>query len=155
MARQDKVSPIQRCPVADSDVGVKSTPIRDPKFRKDLDEKWFKDTGELDWPKNDGFIGNPQRQSLKEGEVIDRFSSKVGAKDRGNFLSPANTPYSDRALPYDAAKMKHAKYEVVKEFDVNSGKAAPWFGEKGGGIQHKTDMSVRDLIKQGFLREVK
>ncbi len=51
-------------------LGVKSTPIRDPKFRKDLDEKWFKDTDELDWHKNDGFIGNPQRQSLKEQELL-------------------------------------------------------------------------------------
>ncbi len=134
---------------------MKNTPKRDSRFKADLDKKWFKENGDLDWPKNDGFVGKPKRQTSKKGEKIDRFSSKTGTKDRGNFLSPANTPYSDRALPYDASKMKHAKYEVIKEFDVNSGQAAPWFGEKGGGIQHQTDMSVRDLIKEGFLREVK
>ena len=141
--------------VSSKNIGAKNISKRDPRYRTDLDDKWFKDNGELDWPKNDGFIGKPQRQTLKQGETIDRFGSKTGTKDRGHFLSPANTPYGDRALPYDSSKMKYAKYEVVKEFEVSSGKAAPWFDEKGDGFQYQTDMSVRDLINQGFLREVK
>jgi len=51
---------------------------------------------------------------MKKGEVLDRFRSNTGERDRGSFLSPQNTPYEDRALPYDASKMKHAKYEVAK-----------------------------------------
>jgi Tuberculosis necrotizing toxin len=50
--------------------------------------------------------------------------------------------------------MKYAKYEVIKEFEVSSGKAAPWFGEKGGTIQHQTDISVGELVENGFLREI-
>ncbi len=136
-------------------IGVKKIPKRDPSYRDDLDEKWFKKNGDLNWPKDDGFVELPHRLTLKKGEKIDRFSSETGVDDMGSFLSPAKTPYGERALPYDSSKMNHTEYEVVKEIEVNSGKAAPWFGEKGGGIQHQTDMSVGELVEDGFLREVK
>jgi len=51
--------------------------------------------------------------------------------------------------------MKYTQYEVVKDLEVNSGKTMQWFSEKGGGVQYQTDLSVRDLIKNNFLREVK
>ncbi len=130
-------------------------PKRYPTYRDNLDAKWFNEVGELDWPKNAGFMQEPSREILKKGKVIDRYSSKTGAKDRGKFLSPEGTPYPSRALPYDETKMKYTKYEVIKEFEVSSGKSTPWFGEKGGGTQYQTDMSVRDLIKSKVLREVK
>ena len=133
---------------------AKVPPKRAPWHRKDLDDKWYKDNGELDWPPKDGFDGPPVREPMKKGSVIDRYSAKTGEQDSGSFLSPANTPYEDRALPYDASKMKHAKYEVIKDFDVNSGKAAPWFDQKGGATQYQTDMSVGDLVKQGYLKKV-
>ncbi len=97
----------------------------------------------------------PSRKVLAKGKIIDRYSSRTGSNDRGRFLSPENTPYSERALPYEKSKMKYTRYEVIEDLEVNSGKSAPWFGEKGNGTQYQTDLSVRDLLKNKVLREVK
>jgi len=137
-------------------VNIDKAPKRYPQYNDSLDAKWFnKETGELNWPKNSGFIQEPYRETLKKGKIIDRYSSKVGAKDRGKFLSPEGTTYAERALPYEKSKMKYTQYEVVKDLEVNSGKSMQWFSEKGGGVQYQTDLPVRDLLKNNFLREVK
>jgi hypothetical protein len=133
-------------------------PNRAPHLRKDLDDKHFDpDTGQLIWPDGkrpgtfpDGFDGPPAKINLAPGTKIDRYGS-----EGGNFLSPTGTPFADRALPYDQAKMPYRQYEVVKELPVESGRALPWFGEKGGGVQHKTGKSVEDLVREGYLKEIK
>jgi hypothetical protein len=43
-------------------------------------------------------------------------------------------------------------YEVVKPFEVDAGKAAPWFGQPGGGTQFDLGTrTVQDLINSGHL----
>ena len=130
-------------------------PDRKPFHRQDLDEKWYDPkTGELRWPDNNGFDGPSKRVELPPGTRIDRYSGAPGKVDGGSFLSPAGTPYGQRALPYDASKQIHSTYEVVKPLPVDTGKVAPFFGAPGGGTQHKALMSVKDLIADGYIKPV-
>ena len=46
-------------------------------------------------------------------------------------------------------------FEVLKPIEVLEGKAAPWFDEIGGGTQFKLDKSVHELIKEGYLKQIK
>ena len=134
----------------------RALPMRRPLYRSDLDEQWFDPkTGDLRWPPNDGFDGPAVRTELQPGQTIDRYSGFSGEDDAGSFLSPAGTPFGDRALPYDPATQQHAVYEVLKPIPVTSGRAAGWFGEPGGGVQYKTDMSVGDLVRGGYLQQVR
>lgn len=43
---------------------------------------------------------------------------------------------------------------VVKPVNVQAGKIAPWFGEKGGGIQYEFSQKISELLEQGILRKV-
>lgn len=138
----------QPCPV------VVSATKRKMRLREDLGPEHFDAKGDLHWPPNRGFAAPPTPATLKPGTVIDRYSARSGSLDRGNFFSPRDTPFDERALPYDASKMKHARYEVLKPIDVQSGKAASAFGQKGGGVQYETPLGTDELIKQGYLRMI-
>lgn len=50
---------------------------------------------------------------------------------------------------------KYAVYEVVKPLPVKSGPAAPWFDDVGGALQYQPEKGVGELIKEGFLKQIK
>lgn len=103
------------------------------------------------YPPNSGFAQAPGRYSLLTGTVVDRYGS-LG----GSFLSPQGTPSWARALPYGAETRQLRAFEVMKPFEVDAGYAAPWFGQRGGGVQYDLGRrSVSDLIDGGYLRELK
>jgi len=106
-------------------------------------------TGGLKWPLNRGFAGTSRSTTLQPGTRIDRYGSEAGA-----FASPAGTPFGARSLPSEAAAAPLRGYEVVKPLPVQSGRAAPWFGQPGGGIQYELGQSVKSLVDQGFLRRM-
>jgi hypothetical protein len=142
------------------------------RLRPDLGPEHFHPDGRLKWPDHNGFAKVPPlRQRLRKGEVIDRYHSKPIEQDTGTFLAPANTPYSERALPYDEKKMLRTRYRVLKDFDVEAGPAAPAFGEKGGGVQYvtlakdgtgtamskglpKQQITVADLLRDGYIEVI-
>lgn len=130
-------------------------PQRKPFHRQDLDEKWYDpETGELRWPPNDGFAGEPVEEVLDPGTRIDRYSGFTGVDDSGNYLSPQGTSFEARALPYDPARQQYAVYEVIEPLTVQSGPAAPWFDQVGGATQYMTDANVGELVESGALRMV-
>jgi hypothetical protein len=43
---------------------------------------------------------------------------------------------------------------VLKPLPVQAGTVAPAFGQLGMGTQHRTGMTLDELVEQGFLREV-
>ena len=99
---------------------------------------------------------------LTPGTVIDRFGSPYGG-----WLSPEGVPFAERALPPDSALKPYYQY-IVKDpaalqpgWRIEQSQAAPWFHQPGGGTQFRiikpdgTTGSVRDLLRQGVLGEVK
>lgn len=102
------------------------------------------------WPRNRGFLGAPITETLQPGTIIDRYGYP-----KGTFASPVGTPFEMRALPSENANMPYYKYEVVKPVDVNSGRAAPSFGQPGFGTQYEFSSPIQNLLERGILREVK
>ncbi len=111
--------------------------------------KYYNSDGSPIWPDNRGFEGDPHVKTLQPGTLIDRYGY-----DSGTFVSPKGTPYTERALPLGTDKKPYTVFEVVKPVEVDAGKIAPWFGEKGGGIQYEFQQKISELIEQGILRKV-
>jgi len=49
----------------------------------------------------------------------------------------------------------HHVHEVVKPVKVKSGTVQPWFDEVGGGVQYQFSDTIKSLLKQEILKEVK
>ncbi|KAF8930740.1 hypothetical protein EDD21DRAFT_384312 [Dissophora ornata] len=120
--------------------------------------------GSYTYPPKDGFQldinANPieGRMTLVVGMLLDRFGSEYGA-----YLSPAEAPYPQRALPPSNLDTppdnkqypyNYHVYKVVNEFVVSAGPIAPWFGQPGQGVQYHTDISIMNLISGGYLERV-
>jgi YD repeat-containing protein len=101
------------------------------------------------WPPNRGFQGTPIAEELGAGTRIDRYGY-----EGGTFLSPEGTPDWMRSLAPGTTTKPYNVYEVVKPIEVQSGKAAPWFGQVGQGTQYELPMSVSDAIAKGHLKRV-
>ena len=98
------------------------------------------------YPPDDGFLtvhGHVLRfeQPLRPGQRIDRFGPPGGG-----YLSPARTPFQQRALPPDnlttpasAPQSNYHVYCVLTSFDVDGGPIAPWFEQPGLGVQYKLE----------------
>lgn len=100
------------------------------------------------FPRNEGFEGTPKSTELAVGTTMDRYGGPYGT-----FLSPNDTPYEKRSLPYDEKKMPVYKYKVVKALKVQEGPIAPWFDRPGYGVQYKTAKPIKDLVAEKFLEE--
>ncbi|NJM49717.1 MAG: TNT domain-containing protein [Sphingomonadales bacterium] len=122
------------------------------------DAGWKSTDGKWIYPPNNGFEGAITQAALKPPSKIDRYGGWVDQKgkfnDTGNFFSPAGSSYGSRALPPGTDTRPFTKYEVVKPFDVSSGRATSWFGESGGGMQHMSTIETDILIKRGFIRKI-
>jgi filamentous hemagglutinin len=116
-----------------------------------ISAKWVKSDGGLRWPeKTDGFLnGVYQDATLQPGTVIDRYGS-----ENGKFFSPLGTPFEERALPANRVSDTVRKYEVLRPLPVQEGVIAPWFDQPGGGTQFKMGMTAKQLVKEGYIREV-
>ncbi|QXT34429.1 TNT domain-containing protein [Sphingomonas sanguinis] len=101
------------------------------------------------WPPNRGFQGAPITEELATGARIDRYGY-----EGGTFLAPEGTPDWMRSLAPGTTSKPYNLYEVVHPIEVQSGKAAPWFNQIGGGTQYELPMSVSDAIAKGHLRRV-
>jgi hypothetical protein len=129
-----------------------------------VDARWIKPNGSIDWPTaqnnrfDDGFDGPPAITELQPGARFDRYGGEfVDGQfvDRGDFVSPSGVPFEQRALPSSAANRPYQEYEVLQPIpNVNSGSAAPWFGQPGGGTQYQMPMSINELVRQGFIRPI-
>lgn len=122
------------------------------------------ETGDINWPPNNGFDGEPVKMKLEQGTIIDRYGGP-----NGTFVSPAGIPYEQRALALHSDDAPYHKYKTLIEFEVEGGKIAPWFDRPGGGIQYFTgntkikhletgelfEATVENLLKLGYIREIK
>jgi hypothetical protein len=121
-------------------------------FRDDIKDnpEFIDENGEPKWPENDGFEGEPQKETLPTGEMIDLYGD-----EGGRFSSPLGTPYEERSLPYVKASQEYHAYQVDQPLDVLQGKTAPAFNQEGGGMQQKLPDSARNLVHDGFLKRIR
>ena len=119
------------------------------------DEKYLDENGDIDWEKwapNGGRVPDTiqENQVIESGGIIDRYGSPYG-----KYTSPLGTPFEQRALPYKNNPNAYHQYEVLKPIEnVTSSEIAPAFDMPGGGIQYELPSSIKDLIKNGFLKEI-
>ena len=114
------------------------------------EERFYSDDGNAIYPLNDGFVGEPEKVTLKAGKIlVDRYGEETGT-----FLSPVGTSLEMRALPRCTREdSTYHKYEVIKSIDgVLMGETAPWFNQSGGGLQYK--LPGRIMYLKEFLKEV-
>ncbi len=108
-------------------------------------------TSTIIWPPNQGFTGHDTHwEIIPAGTVLSRFGY-----ERGTYLSPKGVPYEERALAPGTLQTKpYYEYEVVEPIWVKKGTVAPWFNQKGGGIQLKLAKgeNVEVLIEQNKLK---
>ena len=112
------------------------------------------------WPPNRGFI-NYEIQPLKAGFAFDRYGGYFDRvdgvfRDKGNFVSKMGASFESRALPASTMQKTLTKYRVLKDIpEVKSGKAIPWFNQKGMGIQYELPENIDDLLKNGYIEKIK
>lgn len=112
-------------------------------------EKWVDDAGNIQWPPNRGFDGEPVKKILDIGTRIDRYGF-----EGGTFVSPEGLSYASRSLAPGTNLKPYNIYEIIKPIEVQAGKIAPWFGEPGGGIQYEFNQSISQLLENGIIRRV-
>ena len=106
---------------------------------------------EIKWPPNDGFDGTPTQTTLPEGTTFDRYGSP-----RGSYGSPLGTRPEQRSLAPGTTNKPLTKYKVLKPIEnVQSGPAAPWFEQPGGGTQYKFPKTIEQLKADKFIEEIK
>ncbi|KAF9999539.1 hypothetical protein BGZ79_006851 [Entomortierella chlamydospora] len=119
--------------------------------------------GSYTYPPQNGFqldnSGNPIQGNitLLPGALLDRFGSEYGS-----FMSPADAPYPQRALPPSNLDTpadgkypyNYHVYKVVKDLVVLAGPIAPYFGQPGQGVQYFTYGNIMSLVAGGFLERV-
>jgi len=97
---------------------------------------WFSpdDPSKILYPSYSGNIDNNGFDTVLSPHTdLDRYGD-----ENGSFLSPAGTPFGDRALPPTTDPNEAPnQYEVLIELPVTEGIAAPWFGQEGGGVQYE------------------
>lgn len=109
---------------------------------KNGDDIYYDDEGRPIYPLNDGAKGEPKRITLHPGDtLVDRYG-----KDNGFFLSPEGTPLEERSLPVSSRRAEYHKYIVSANLSVMMSEIIPWFGQRGGGTQYKTEVPIRELI---------
>jgi hypothetical protein len=101
------------------------------------------------YPPNRGFLGDPTRQTLVPGSVVDRYGNEQGV-----FVAPYGTPLGARSLPPSALNAQYNRYQVIKPIEVDRGITAPWFQQPGMGSQYVLPSSVQDLLRSGQLRRL-
>ena len=103
-------------------------------------EKWVDDAGNIQWPPNRGFDGEPVKKILDIGTRIDRYGV-----EGGTFVSPDGLSYASRSLAPGTNLKPYNIYEIINPIEVQAGKIASWFGEPGGGIQYELNQSISQL----------
>lgn len=117
---------------------------------KEGEDRFYSDDDEPIYPLNDGFIGEPKKITLKAGSIVlDRYGG-----EKGTFVATYGTALEMRALPRGSRKnTEYHIYIVTEDLEgVFAGKTAPWFNQKGGGMQFKLPDKIVNL--KSHLQEV-
>lgn len=113
------------------------------------EDRFYSDDGKPIYPPNNGAIGKEEKTVLPKGTVISRYGS-----NRGVFVYPAKTSLEERALPKNTREKNELHIFVLKN-DVTCYKSivAPWFAQKGRGVQLRLVNSLQEILDRGDLDE--
>jgi len=105
---------------------------------------------DISYPPNRGFTKST-KGFIQKGTIIDRY----GAPSGRYAGQPGNT-ISERGLPIGTESIEYHKYEVLRPVEAEIGRASavPDFGASGGGTQYYFEKSIKQLIREGFLKEI-
>jgi|GEM_PF-1994149 len=99
------------------------------------------------YPPAAGFV-NMDTMTLTVGTKLDRYGSLWGS-----FVAPEDAPFPERSLPDSCKNFVYYQFIVTKNIsNVMAGKAIPWFGQAGMGMQYKFKTSIKTLIDSQWLK---
>ncbi|AZG48832.1 TNT domain-containing protein [Gordonia insulae] len=114
----------------------------------EFDETYYDDINSNWWiyPPQQGYVLDrddkpiKHKATLRAGTRMDRYGG-----EGGNFLSVPGTKYAARSLPPSNLSGPQGQeqycnyhvYEVIKPLPVDTGRIAPWFQQRGGGVQYE------------------
>lgn len=110
--------------------------------------KWVDDAGKNIWPPNNGAIAGTEKMiNLNKGTTFGRIGG-----DTGSFVAPPKTSPDKLSLAPRTDITKYTEYLVTKPISgVEKATVAPWFDKLGGGTQFKLPMTIRELIREGYI----
>ncbi|ASS48328.1 MAG: hypothetical protein A3D31_08815 [Candidatus Fluviicola riflensis] len=98
------------------------------------------------YPPASGFV-SVSIVKLKPNTKLDRYGSLWGT-----FVAPQGASFGSRALPQSSKNSIYYQFKVLKEIpNVKAGKAIPWFGEPGMGMQYQFNDKINTLITNKYL----
>ena len=112
---------------------------------------WYDQSGNTNYPPNDGFAFGSEWVTLPEGTIKDRYNGPAG-----RFSAQAGTPFEERALPPNTNTLTYNLHPYIVRVPtvVQRGYARPWFNMRGGGVQYKHLYTVEELVNLGVLDEL-
>ncbi len=110
--------------------------------------KWLDDAGNVIWPPNNGAVAGTEKMiNLNKGTTFGRIGG-----DTGSFVAPPKTSPDKLSLAPGTDISNYTEYVVLKPIPgVEKATVAPWFDKPGGGTQFKLPMTIRDLIREGYI----
>ncbi|WP_201587369.1 TNT domain-containing protein, partial [Psychrobacter sp. HII-4] len=118
---------------------------------------WKKPDGSIWWPDNtkgfDKVPGTLTTHNYRKGQGFSRYSDYAPKDDRGAYVSPKGTTFSERAMYGKESDYIERQFEVLKDIPAaNRSQATPWFDQRGMGMQDQLPMPIKDLIKDGYIK---
>ena len=113
------------------------------------EDRFYDDNGDPICPLNNGVIGEEKRVILPKGYIVSRFGRNTGA-----HASPAGTPIEARSLDKETREKNDLHtFMLKKDVVCYKGVTAPWFNQKGGGIQYRFLGSMQELMNRDEIVE--
>ncbi|MGL4942378.1 MAG: glycohydrolase toxin TNT-related protein [Thermoguttaceae bacterium] len=131
-----------------------------PALRDDIKDnpEFVDENGKPRWPENDGFVSEPQSETLAPGTIVDRYGNLGEVDQYGNLVATArytasgDATYEQRSLPYDQDSQMYYQFEVAAPIEVQQGQTAPAFNQEGGGTQQRFPNTLDSHIEDGSLK---
>ncbi|MDE6767649.1 MAG: TNT domain-containing protein, partial [Eubacterium sp.] len=111
---------------------------------------WYNEDGSINYPPNGGAVpGTEKTISLKPGDTFGRYGN-IG--DESKFVTQVGTNPDKLSLPPFTDPSIYQEFVVVKPIPQTlQSEILAWGPSNGGGIQYELPMSIKELIRQGYI----
>jgi len=115
---------------------------------------------DMSHPDNDGFVKGTEKpdEQLQSGDKFVRWGESDKHPDYneinqlGSYAAPEGTQYGEVSLQGDEQDRIKYEFEVQNPVEVTSGIAVPYYGQDGGGTQHKFNEPIDTLWEKGDVK---